>query len=62
MAHPHARFEDVMAACRAAEIHETIEQLPQGYHTEIGERGTGLSGGQRQRVDEVVEMGRPTEA
>jgi subfamily B ATP-binding cassette protein HlyB/CyaB len=50
MAHPHARFEDVIAACKAAEIHEVIEHLPQGYQTEVGERGTGLSGGQRQRI------------
>jgi ATP-binding cassette, subfamily B, bacterial HlyB/CyaB len=50
MAHPHASFDDVIAACRAAEIHETIEQLPQGYQTRIGERGTGLSGGQKQRI------------
>jgi subfamily B ATP-binding cassette protein HlyB/CyaB len=50
MAHPHAQFDDVMAACHAAEIHAVIEQLPQGYQTEIGERGTGLSGGQRQRI------------
>jgi subfamily B ATP-binding cassette protein HlyB/CyaB len=50
MAHPHASFEDVIQACKAAEIHEVIEQLPNGYQTEIGERGTGLSGGQRQRI------------
>ena len=50
MAHPHASFEDVILACKAAEIHDVIEQLPEGYQTEIGERGTGLSGGQRQRI------------
>jgi subfamily B ATP-binding cassette protein HlyB/CyaB len=50
MANPHASFEDLIAACKAAEIHDFIEKLPQGYQTEIGERGTGLSGGQRQRV------------
>lgn len=50
MAHPHASFEDVIQACKAAEIHEVIEKLPEGYQTEIGERGTGLSGGQRQRI------------
>jgi subfamily B ATP-binding cassette protein HlyB/CyaB len=50
MAHPHASFEEVIQACKAAEIHEVIEKLPNGYQTEIGERGTGLSGGQRQRL------------
>jgi subfamily B ATP-binding cassette protein HlyB/CyaB len=50
MAHPLASFEDVIAACKAAEFHEVIETLPQGYQTAIGERGTGLSGGQRQRI------------
>jgi len=50
MAHPHANFEDVIQACKAAEIHEVIETLNDGYQTEIGERGTGLSGGQRQRI------------
>ncbi len=50
MAHPHASFDDVIAACKAAEIHETVEKLPDGYQTEIGERGTGLSGGQKQRI------------
>jgi subfamily B ATP-binding cassette protein HlyB/CyaB len=50
MAHPHATFADVIEACKAAEIHDTLEKLPKGYQTEIGERGTGLSGGQRQRL------------
>ncbi|MDH5206031.1 MAG: peptidase domain-containing ABC transporter [Hylemonella sp.] len=50
MAHPHASFEQVVQACRMAEIHTTIEALPQGYQTEIGERGAGLSGGQKQRL------------
>ncbi|MHB1098186.1 MAG: peptidase domain-containing ABC transporter [Burkholderiales bacterium] len=50
MANPHATFEDVIQACRMAEIHEVIDKLPQGYQTEIGERGAGLSGGQRQRM------------
>ena len=50
MANPHANFEQIVRACRMAEIHETIDQLPQGYQTEIGERGVGLSGGQKQRL------------
>jgi len=50
MANPHAGFDEVMNACRKAEIHEVIERLPQGYQTVIGEHGVGLSGGQRQRV------------
>jgi len=50
LANPHATFEQIIQACKLAEIHETIEQLPQGYQTEIGEHGAGLSGGQKQRV------------
>ena len=50
MANPHATFDQVVHACRMAEIHDVIEQLPQGYQTEIGERGVGLSGGQKQRM------------
>jgi subfamily B ATP-binding cassette protein HlyB/CyaB len=50
MASPHASFEEIVAACRMAEIHEVIEQLPQGYQTPLGEQGVGLSGGQRQRI------------
>ena len=49
-ANPHATFDRVVRACKYAEIHETIEQLPQGYQTEIGEHGVGLSGGQKQRI------------
>jgi subfamily B ATP-binding cassette protein HlyB/CyaB len=49
-ASPSAGFEDVVQACRIAEIHDTIEKLPRGYNTEIGERGVGLSGGQKQRL------------
>ena len=50
MANPHANFDQVVHACKMAEIHSTIEALPQGYQTEIGERGVGLSGGQKQRI------------
>lgn len=50
MANPHATFDQVVRACKMAEIHSAIEALPQGYQTEIGERGVGLSGGQKQRI------------
>nr|WP_236589998.1 peptidase domain-containing ABC transporter [Ramlibacter aurantiacus] len=50
MANARASFDQVTQACRMAEIHSAIEELPQGYQTPIGERGAGLSGGQKQRL------------
>jgi subfamily B ATP-binding cassette protein HlyB/CyaB len=50
LANPKAGFEEIVAACKVAQIHAVIEQLPKGYDTELGERGTGLSGGQKQRL------------
>lgn len=47
---PAASFDDIVTSCKAAGIHEFIEQLPKGYQTEVGERGVGLSGGQKQRI------------
>lgn len=50
LAKPEATNEELSAAARAAHIAEFIEALPEGYDTEIGERGASLSGGQRQRL------------
>jgi len=47
---PVAGVEEVEAAGRAAHIHEFIVSLPDGYQTEVGERGLKLSGGEKQRV------------
>lgn len=47
---PEARFEDIVRAAKAANAHEFIERLPQGYDTLVGERGGRLSGGERQRI------------
>jgi ATP-binding cassette subfamily B protein len=45
-----ATAQEIEAAARAANAHDFIGQFPEGYHTEVGERGVQLSGGQKQRV------------
>jgi ABC-type multidrug transport system fused ATPase/permease subunit len=47
---PDATDAEVVAAAKAAYAHDFIESLPEGYDTEIGERGVKLSGGQKQRL------------
>lgn len=42
--------EDIVTAAKAANAHDFVSQMPQGYDTMVGERGTEISGGQRQRI------------
>lgn len=49
-ARPDASQEEIEEAARAADIHEDILLMPDGYETKVGERGLRLSGGQKQRV------------
>jgi len=50
LAKPEATDEELVAACRAAAIHDHIDSLPEGYDTVVGERGYKLSGGEKQRI------------
>ena len=47
---PEASDEEVWAAARAAQAHDFIMSFPEGYDTEVGQRGVNLSGGQKQRI------------
>jgi ATP-binding cassette subfamily B protein len=49
-ARPDASYDEIIAAAKAAHVHEFIVSLPRGYETQIGERGMQLSGGERQRI------------
>lgn len=47
---PDATLEEVVAAAKAANVHDFVAGLPQGYETVVGDQGARLSGGQRQRI------------
>lgn len=47
---PNASKDEIIAAAKAANAHDFIMELPQGYETQVGEMGGSLSGGQRQRI------------
>lgn len=49
-ARPEAEMDDIIAAAQAANVHDFIVGLPDGYQTRVGERGMALSGGERQRL------------
>lgn len=48
--HPQATQDEIEQAAMAAQIHETVQKLPNGYDTMLGQRGVNLSGGQKQRL------------
>jgi ATP-binding cassette, subfamily B, bacterial HlyB/CyaB len=50
LSQPDATDEEIVEAARVAFAHEFVMELPQGYNTRVGERGSALSGGQRQRI------------
>ena len=50
LSRPDAPIENILAASRMAGADEFVAELPQGYDTQVGERGSALSGGQRQRI------------
>jgi ABC-type bacteriocin/lantibiotic exporter with double-glycine peptidase domain len=50
MGHPGATLDELVAACRLAQVHDEIAAMPMGYETMLADAGTSLSGGQRQRI------------